>query len=230
MQQHFLAHKANLKGKLTKLDNEILDMYFNDPDKTIYGVYVRFRAQRRKALPYFQYLLKGLDKNTKPNQVAYMCWEAATSPSNITQEAVVAAIRTVYGEVTNERTGRLEINAHNGTYKDVVRRIHRIAARNGKQAIIHPLALPAMYGQRLLPAYQELAKSADLTIRAGLKLISVGIPLTAAEHTAAATMVTRLMANTPETVKLTTSSLQTGVDSAAIAISSRIMGDLTKPE
>lgn len=221
MLDHFKHHKLALNRPLTKLDNEILEAYFFDPKKTIYDLYVSYRSKRRKSLPYFQSLLKGLDKNTPSNRVAYLCVELAVSDGNITREEVIAHMRDVFGEVVNERTGKREIDAPISAYADVERRIHRLASKRDKVAVIHREALPATHGKMLLGAYAVLAKSADQLISSGMESFNEFVPLTPQQKKAGATMVTQLMQSTHKSVRLSKANMVDEVSENQDKVASR---------
>lgn len=215
MLQHFREQEEELDFTPTKLDTASRELYFYNPEMTIYQIYVRFRAQRRKSLPHFKKLLRGLDKYVPPNRVAYLCARQAGPDGFVTDEDITEAMRKVYSEVINERTGKMEIDAPLGAYKDICRRIIRIGKKLGKDIIIHRVALPPAHGQLLPSAYAELAQEAGQVIRKGLRDIEIDYSLTHKESLAGATMVARLLPQSPKSVQITEAALQRSADTVA---------------
>ena len=192
-------------------------------------MYVRYRAQRRKTLPHFQKILRGLDKYTCPNRVAYLCARQAGADGFVTDEHITKAMRTVYSEVQNERTGKSEIDAPLGAYKDICTRILRIGKLLNKDIIIHRVALPPAYGQNLPSAYAKIAELAGQVIHKGLREIVAEYPLTHKERLAGATMITRLMSHSPKSVQITQSNLQRSADTVAEKLKRREEAQASSP-
>lgn len=214
IERYFKDYKASKKQKLTKLDLAILEMYFRNSSKTVYDVYVYYRARRRKSLPYFQDLLRGLVKCTPANTIAFRCLSAAVSPAGVSREQIYKHMRAVLGEVLNERTGRREINAPVAQFQDIVRRIERLARDRGKTALIYRQALPPRCAAQALEFMRDLSKTHDRTsLRALDQAIQSGdLPkLTVVEREAILAMATRLSSTAPASMRVQHKQLEESV-------------------
>lgn len=215
MLQHFREQEEELDLTLTKIDVASRELYFYDPDMTLRGIYVRHRAQRRKPFSHFQMLLKGLDKYTPPNRVAYCCVRQASPEGYVTVENITKTMRKIYSEVINERTGKMEIDAPLGAYKDICRRIVRVGKKLGKDIIIHREALPPEYGQQILQEFSEYTRIDDQRRQQYMRELSQTIPLTQQEQAAGASMLIRLSSHTCKSSQFSMDKLQRSADFAA---------------
>lgn len=222
--QHLAEHLAKSNNTLTKLDLLSIQMYFDNPDATIIDVARRYSQRRRKTLPYFKELLKGLIKNTPANRVALNALPKAISESGITREEILTMMRKEFGEVLNTRTGRKEIKATPTQFRDIAGRIERIARERGHVALIYRQALPPRCAAAAHYLIETMAQDISKIISKSITVAQTTgeIPkLTNQEKEAIGTMAIRRTRQAPRGSTITHSALVASVEASDAALLER---------
>lgn len=223
---HFNNHVSELKynlGKLSKLDLKILDIYFNNPEKTVRDMYKSFAKKRCKPMSYFVMLLKGLTQRSPSNTVVFECLERAMSYSGIQTCEITAEINKVFGTVFCEKAGRKIPAITYRERQDIPRRIERHAKLRGGTALIIPSGASVDTLEALRDVTMKVSLESDYLMRKILddSLREHGIRTDIFKHSAILARISQLSAALPNHVRLKPSQVLRQFDEAIAMVNQR---------